>query len=407
MNKINKKELIIELFERFSNIGINKHNGTIRLGYEEDENLMHNEVQNIASEFGLNVYVDEVGNTFVSNVDWKEDAFLIGSHLDSVIDGGHYDGVAGIIAGLVIAKTIIDENLNIPVKIGAFRCEESSNFQYSTIGSSMITKKDYWNNISSAKSLCGKNIDEIYTERNFSRNPELITNIKGYLELHIEQGRVLEEADISVGIVNKIAGYKRFRVNIKGLSEHSGGTPMNIRKDALCCAAEIILGVENLGSIMGEDKIVATVGEILNTPNVMNVVPGETELYVDIRGIDEDQLLQMAHMLVSQISLLKAKRKLEIEITQIAYAKPINMSENYISQFKSCAKNLNFNEMVLTSGAGHDAMNFVDICETGMIFIPCKNGVSHNREEEISLDHLVSGVDLMMEFLKEKNNASN
>lgn len=230
-----------------------------------------------------------MGNTYASNANGKE-YYLIGSHLDSVIEGGRYDGVAGIIAGLMVMRWAREDGVNIPLRVGAFRCEESSNFGCCTIGSGLITKEIYKQDVGSLVSKAGKSLEQIFRERSLNLHPSRINGVKQYLELHIEQGKVLEEAGTPVGIVQTIAGPRRFKLYLRGMAEHSGATPMGMRCDAMCAASEIILELERIGNREAVYQSVATVGVVNNHPNALNVIPGEVELGVDIRGIEVSSL---------------------------------------------------------------------------------------------------------------------
>src|SRR5699024_10239394 len=230
MEYIDLTTYLNDIMKRFYPIGVEEDGGVTRLGYTREEDLMHEEFVRIAKEEGYLVETDEVGNTFISIKNYDE-YYLIGSHLDSVINGGRYDGVIGVAVGLILLKLIEEDNLDIPLKVAAFRCEESSNFMKSTLGSGLITGESY--DFDSLVSQKGKKLSEIFQNRGLNEKPELIKGIKAYLELQIEQGRILENKDLKIGIVDAIAGNIRLKARIKGLAEHSGATPMSLRKDAL------------------------------------------------------------------------------------------------------------------------------------------------------------------------------
>ncbi len=219
------------LFDKFYGIGTSENGGVTRLGYTEVEDEMHDTLRALGSEKGYGSYEDEVGNTYLydKSCDMDDEYYLIGSHLDSVIDGGRYDGVAGIITGLLIMNWAKRDNLGLPIRIGAMRCEESSNFGRSTIGSGLITKEVYKHDIGEAVNKQGETLQEVFKRKGYSLHPARIQGVKEYLELHIEQGKVLEEYGDKVGIVQTIAGPRRFNIHIHGNAEHSGATPMGMR----------------------------------------------------------------------------------------------------------------------------------------------------------------------------------
>lgn len=396
----NDIQYLEHLFNRFYEVGATESGGVTRLGYSKEEDQMHDIFMDIGKKMNLNVSRDEVGNTYINNNANASEYYMIGSHLDSVINGGRYDGVVGVIAGLLILKWISEENINIPIKVAAFRCEESSNFGISTIGSGLITNKITKKDIENLMSVKEELLGNIFSQKGYNLNPKKITNIKEYIELHIEQGKVLEECDIKVGIVSDIAGPRRFNVFINGQAEHSGATPMNMRNDALCAASEFILELEKSGNLEKDKKSVATVGIIENLPNVLNVIPGEVRLGVDIRGIDEESLDCIEKKMRENLLFISEKRNIEYFIQKISYVKPVRMSRSIKEKLCKCAEKLKMTYKVMPSGAGHDVMTFENICDTAMVFIPCYKGISHNKNEFTKLDSILDGAKVIYEYLK-------
>ena len=388
------------IFEQFYAVGITGMGGVTRLGYSPEEDEMHNIFRTIAEAEGFETYVDEVGNTYAANEISNREYYLIGSHLDSVVDGGRYDGVAGIIAGLMVLKWAKENNLNIPLRVVAFRCEESSNFGRCTIGSGLITKRIGRDHVECLEARNGKGFGEVFKERGFSMDPPKISNVKQYLELHIEQGKVLEEYGMSVGIVTDIAGPRRFNVHIHGEAEHSGATPMNMRSDALCAAAEFVLEVERIGKDESHRGSVATVGVIHASPNVLNVTPGEVTLGIDLRGIEEESLELMEKRMREAVNYISAKRHIPFFVEKLSEATPIKLDEGMQRRLVDCAERLRITYKVMPSGAGHDAMAFAEITRAAMVFIPCAKGVSHNHNEFTSLDSIYDGARVIYEYLK-------
>lgn len=212
ISTIENMQYLEKVFNEFYAIGSNNQGGVTRLGYSEEEDEMHNVFKFIVEKEGFQTYEDEVGNTYALNNKESSEHYLIGSHLDSVINGGRYDGVVGVIAGLMILKWAKEDNLNIPIKVVAFRCEESSNFGMCTIGSGLLTNEISKNDVENLISQKGERLKEIFEKKGYNLNPKKISNIKQYLELHIEQGKVLEEWGVRVGIVSDIAAPKRFNI---------------------------------------------------------------------------------------------------------------------------------------------------------------------------------------------------
>ena len=400
-NRIEDVQYCEKLFDSFYDVGCTETGGVTRLGYSAQEDQMHEVFAGLAKELNCKILKDEVGNTYASNANGKE-YYLIGSHLDSVIEGGRYDGVAGIIAGLMVMRWAREDGVNIPLRVGAFRCEESSNFGCCTIGSGLITKEIYKQDVGSLVSKAGKSLEQIFRERSLNLHPSRINGVKQYLELHIEQGKVLEEAGTPVGIVQTIAGPRRFKLYLRGMAEHSGATPMGMRCDAMCAASEIILELELIGNREAGYQSVATVGVVNNHPNALYVIPGEVELGVDIRGIEVSSLDRIEREMRESARRICKKRGIEYLEVKTSEIPPIDMSEDVQNGLEMAARRLGVNCRRMVSGAGHDAMSFAGICNTGMVFIPCVKGVSHNRMEFASITDICEGARVMYEYLKEE-----
>lgn len=391
-----------ELFRRFYSIGSTNDGGVTRLGYTPVEDRMHEEFIAGGREMGYTDIADEAGNTYVCNR-MDDDYYLIGSHLDSVVEGGRYDGVAGVIAGLMVLRWAKEDNLQVPIRVGAFRCEESSNFGCCTIGSGLITKEVYKQDIEGLMSKEGKLLGEIFEERGLNIRPKKIEGVRQYLELHIEQGKVLEECHTKIGIVSTIAGPVRYNLYFQGMAEHSGATPMMMRKDALCAASEVILEIERIGQRESMYQSVATVGVLYNKPNAMNVIPGTVQLGIDIRGIDTASLGRIEASVLDSARNICEKREIQLIEEKLSSIPPIKMTKDLEMKLEKAARELNISNRVMVSGAGHDAMSFAAICDTAMIFIPCDKGISHNKMEFATIDDICNGARVIYEHIRREN----
>ncbi len=394
---------IQRLFDVFYGVGALPGGGVTRLGYTELEDEMHRRFSDLAKELGCTVDTDLAGNTYAWLIPAHE-YVLIGSHLDSVIQGGRYDGVAGVMAGLLLLKRAKEANLPLPLKVAAFRCEESSNFGCCTMGSGLVTHqlKEGPEKLAGLTGKNGETLGEVFARRGLSLTPPRITGVKEYLELHIEQGKVLEETGVRVGVVSTIAGPRRWKLQLKGLAEHSGATPMSMRQDALCAAAEIVLAVERIGQREAAlCESVATVGVIQNTPNALNVVPGAAELGIDLRGSHTDSLDRMEHDTLTAARKICARRHIDLIESKLSEMDPVSMDEGIQRGLMAAAERLSISCRNMPSGAGHDAMAFAPLFPTGMVFIPCKQGISHNPLESASLQSILDGTDVLWAYLKD------
>lgn len=395
-------DVIKRWFDYLYSIGADETGGVTRLGYTKNEDVMHGAIRNFAREMGLKYSSDEVGNTYVYDENYSE-YYLIGSHLDSVISGGRYDGVAGVLAGLLILKWIKDNNLNIPLKVVAFRCEESSSFGIATVGSGLITKKLQIEKMKKVKNTEGVSLYEALRFRGYNPECRKIEGVLNYFELHIEQGRILEDEGLKIGIINSIAAATRYWLTIDGRQDHSGATPMGMRQDALCAAGEIIIELENIAKRESIHSSVGTVGYLGNYPNAFNVVPGRVKMGLDIRGVEKDSIDRIDDEIVKFVDEVCKKRNLNYELDNISKAIPVKLDENLKNELSEVATKLGIEHKIMNSGAGHDAMKFWDIAPTGMVFIPCKDGVSHNKAEEIEYEDIILGSKIIFEELKQLN----
>lgn len=394
------------LLNSFYGIGVTSEGGVTRLGYTAVEDAMHKMFEKLGEEIDCESIQDQVGNTYVCN-NMEDDYYLIGSHLDSVVDGGRYDGVAGVIAGLMVLKWAKEDGIEAPIRVGGFRCEESSNFGCCTVGSGLITKEASKQEIGGMIGKDGRSIAEVFAQYGYSLNPDKITGIKQYLEVHIEQGKVLQEYNTQIGVVKTIAGPRRFYLHIHGLAEHSGTTPMTRRNDALCAAAEVILEVERIGKQESYLNSVATVGVVENMPNALNVVPGHVMLGVDMRGVGEESLARMEQQLKDNTKLICANRQVELKIEKLNAIPPIHMGKELQVKLANAAREIGLTANSMISGAGHDAMSFADICETGLVFIPCIKGISHNKMEFTSIENICNGARVLYEHIRRECNDIN
>ena len=395
-------DVIKRWFDYLYSIGADETGGVTRLGYTKNEDVMHGAIRNFAREMGLKYSSDEVGNTYVYDEDYEE-YYLIGSHLDSVISGGRYDGVVGVLAGLLILKWIKDNNLNIPLKVVAFRCEESSSFGIATVGSGLITKKLQIEKMKKVENTEGVSLYEALRFRGYNPECRKIEGVLNYFELHIEQGRILEDEGLKIGIINSIAAATRYWLTIDGRQDHSGATPMGMRQDALCAAGEIIIELENIANRESVHSSVGTVGYLGNYPNAFNVVPGRVKMGLDIRGVEKDSIDRIDDEIVKFVDEVCKKRNLNYELDNISKAIPVKLDEDLKNELSEVATKLGIKHKIMNSGAGHDAMKFWDIAPTGMVFIPCRDGVSHNKAEDIDYEDIILGSKIIFEELKQLN----
>lgn len=394
--------LLADLFARFAPIGALPGGGVTRLAYTRQEDAMHDVFRDAAREMGFRVWTDCVGNSYAANFpENTEGCTLIGSHLDSVIEGGEYDGVAGVLAGLAVLRALRERKIALPVAVAAFRCEESSNFRLCTVGSGLVTGTLEEGALRAAVGRDGVPLLNRLREHGYDREKARLSGCARYLELHIEQGRVLQERGCEIGVVSAIAAPHRYVLTLRGTAEHSGATPMALRHDSLCAAAEIILAVERAGRDEAAHDSVATVGAVENHPNVMNAVPGTTTLQIDLRGVREDSIARMERAIDRDVETIRVRRGIDCALSVADIKHPVSLDEGLQKALCAAAEAEGLSHLVLPSGAGHDAMSFAGLCPTGMVFIPCRDGISHNIREHTELSQIENGVRVLLRVLTE------
>ena len=360
-------------------------------------------------QIGLQIHIDQIGNIFgrLDGANAKAPALLVGSHLDTVLHGGKFDGTMGVMAALEAVRILKEQKLVLqsPVEVVCFVGEESSRFGYSTLGSSLVAGEIHAKDLAHAADAQGTKLEDILASmgiyrknlRSMRRDP---STIKGYLELHIEQGPILEAKKKSIGIVTSIAAPTRFRVVLTGQADHSGTTPMEMRKDALVAASEFIVALENISrrySRMEKGRVVGTVGAIKIEPGVINAIPGKAELSVDIRSITAKAKRRVVRLAQARIHEIARRRKIQVKILPLREEDPVPLDKWLIHLLKECCEMRNIAYEIMPSGAGHDAMQMAKVTPAGMLFIPSRRGISHSPLEWSEPEDICLGAQLLLD----------
>ena len=395
-------------FNAISEFGALKGGGLTRLAFSKEDLEARKFLINLIEKNGFKLKIDNVGNIYAIYDDGCEaDAkpVCVGSHIDSVPNGGFYDGTLGVMAGLEALSSIKEAGIKLkrPLWLINFSCEESSRFKTATIGSKIISGKLSQQRLHELKDEDGISLFEAMSAAGFKPQnlDEAIlkeNSLHAYLELHIEQGPVLERSSISVGVVSGIAAPIRFEITIQGKADHSGATPMNMRSDALLAASHIIIAANKFAK--NKKTAVATVGYVHAKPGVLNVVPGEARLGVDLRDIDKASLEELNLELRNFVGELSRELKFSYEIRELSSDEPVKLSEHAINLLEDEVKKLGIQTLTLPSGAGHDAMNLTKLASSvGMLFIPCVDGISHNTKEAINFKDAVTATKILTNAL--------
>lgn len=384
---------------RFSKIGKGTH-GTTRLAYTDEWKEAQMMAKHLLEEAGMETAVDGVGN-LIGTKEGKDPELplvAVGSHLDTVPDGGDFDGVLGVAAAIEIARAISEDGIETRrgLQVMSFACEEGSRFGVGCIGSKTFVGELSKERADRIRDVNGLTLAQCLKAAGYE--PMLASSIKknelaSYLELHIEQGPVLESLGKQIGVVTGIAAPTRLLIHVEGQTGHVGTVPMKARKDALVAAAEIVSGVEDIVVRAGDG--VATVGRIEIQPNNVTAIPGSVKLWVDLRFLDgqsKDSCSASINELVNQI---ESQRKLKIESEVLTSEESVTLSPQVIDVIKQTANSMGFTLHEMPSGAMHDAAHMARITNVGMIFIPCKNGISHAPEEYANPKDIETGLNLL------------
>ncbi|MBE1552999.1 Zn-dependent hydrolase [Sporosarcina limicola] len=348
---------------------------------------------------GLAVQIDASSNLIgrLEGINKSLPPLMIGSHTDTVTGGGRFDGIIGVLAGIEIVRQLSEKNMALDhtLLIVDFTAEEPSEFGISTIGSrgmvnnlstEMLSRKDPDGLVlSEGIKLAGGRPKDIPVEALQKGDLSL------YLELHIEQGPVLEQTNTDLGIVTGIVGIQRYRIEVVGQANHAGTTPMNMRFDALTAASTLLLAIESIANQQYEELVVGTVGRLFNEPNGSNVIPGRVIFDVELRSLSTNAVDQMVNQIKEEITIVESNRSVNIVMDKLSQSDPIIVDQEVVNGIeKSCSKIGKTTH--LPSGAGHDANQIARISPIGMIFVPSKDGKSHCPEEFTEYEQVAKGV---------------
>lgn len=430
--KINEKRLL-ENLHTLKTFTDTPGEGVTRFSYGSQDANARKYILNRAKNAGCTISIDALQNIRIglkSNVPGKK-TVIAGSHIDTVRNGGWLDGIYGVCGALEVMETL-SEHINVANKINSvdsakhsrheqscnyemiiFAEEEGSGFGSTMTGSKFITGiykdpdldklvsdegrtlRDTLENLPAAEdgSL------EIYNTKDLSTENIMwdFDSIKTMLELHIEQGPILDRENLSLGIVDSIFGMRVIEITLTGVGNHAGATPMNERYDALCTAAECILAAESIIKTDVEQRTVVTAGKMEILPNCSNVIPETVRFTVEVRDKDEDKINKFMDKVIDEIRIIANKRGLECDIKEHSKSSPLHLADRLIKSMAERAEKQSLSYKVMDSGAVHDACMIAKYADTGMIFVPSINGRSHVPEENTNEDDLVLGVQFLLD----------
>jgi allantoate deiminase len=381
--------------------------GTTRLPFTKENRMAADYLKKIMETCELEVEEDVAGNIYGKwEIEKGKNYIAIGSHYDSVINGGKYDGVAGIVVGLVLVENYRRENKKPKhnLMILAFNDEEGVRFGTGFFGSRVFLQDMTRKELMETKDRQGISIFQAMKE--YGKNPEKlheistqIDQIEKYIEIHVEQGPVLDQRKKEIGLVHTIVGMQRYSISVVGESNHAGTTPMNLRKDPTKTACQIIASMIEMGEKMGENSTV-TVGYMQAFPGAINIIPHKIEFSLDFRSVEEKNLLKLKQRMKEKTKELCERNHLTYQIEQKLEVSPIAMSKEIWEKLYYISEQEGFSTISLPSGAGHDALPMAAKVNTALLFVPSKKGVSHCKEEYTSPNKLRNAVVILKKYLE-------
>ena len=397
--------------QHLGTIGALEGGGVSRLALTDADKKGRDLVISWMEDLNLDIKIDPIGNV-IATLKGQQDlpCIMMGSHIDTVSTGGLFDGNLGVLAGLEVIETLIDSNITLlhPVSVGFFTNEEGSRFAPDMMGSAVFTKALSLTTALGTVGIDGVTVGAELARIGYQGNAnfsDIKKTVAGFIELHIEQGPVLDEQKIDIGVVEGVQGISWQEFTLTGVSNHAGTTPMQYRQDAGLVAAQISTFVNQLALSMAPNQL-ATVGALHIKPNLINVIPNFARFTVDLRNPNEDELQKAELALEKYLTAQAKKHGLSVSKKSLARFQPVHFNTVLVNSIEQCAKTNNLSSKRMFSGAGHDAQMFAPHCPTAMIFVPSLKGISHNINEYTSPEQLSKGANVMLKTVMEFSSLS-
>jgi N-carbamoyl-L-amino-acid hydrolase len=403
--RVNSDRLWQSLME-LAQIGATPKGGVKRLTLTDLDKQGRDLVVSWAKQAGMTVTIDQIGNVFMrrAGTDPTLPPIMSGSHIDTQPTGGKFDGNYGVLAALEVVRTLNDHQIKTeaPIEVAFWTNEEGSRFVPVMMGSGVFCGAFTLEHAYAATDVDGKTV-----KGELERIGYLGDQVPGdhpigaYFEAHIEQGPVLEDADKVIGVVPGVLGLSWYDCIVTGMEAHAGPTPMGLRKDALQVATKIMQEVVNIGNRYPPYGR-GTVGMVQVFPNSRNVIPGEVKFSIDLRNVSSALLDTMHAEIEAFVAKSAQDSGLHIEIQRVSYYPPCPFHPECVSAVRNATEKLGYSNMEVVSGAGHDAIYTARLAPSGMIFVPCKDGISHNEIEDAKQEHLAAGCNVLLHAMLEK-----
>ncbi len=396
--EINGERLLRRLWD-LAEIGPIPGGGNNRLALTDADKEGRDLVLTWMRDLGLDVSIDTIGNVVAVQADVGQGPpVMMGSHIDTVATGGKYDGNLGVLAALEVIETAIESGVELerPLAAAFFTNEEGSRFPPDMMGSLCytggLTVEEAMSTTDADGASVGDELDRIgYRGTMPCPGPAPYA----FVELHIEQGPVLERDGMRIGAVTGVQGISWTEVNITGQSNHAGTTPMSMRRDAGLAAGELVVAVRRIAAEMGGTQV-GTVGALRLHPDLVNVVAARAQLIIDLRNTDDADLQSAERRLLAEVKRIAESEDVEIDTKWVARFEPVVFDPRVVELVESTASAMGLSVRRMPSGAGHDAQILADVCPAGMVFVPSVKGISHNPAEYTDPDDLVAGANVLL-----------
>ncbi len=407
--RINGERLWASLME-LAKIGATPKGGVCRLTLTDLDKQGRDLVTKWAREAGLTVTIDKIGNGFMRRAGRNNSLppIVTGSHIDTQPTGGKFDGNYGVLAGIEVVRTLNDHGIetDAPIEVAFWTNEEGSRFVPVMMGSGVFAKAFTLEHAYAATDTEGKTVKGELDRIGYIGPQEPGEHpIGAYFETHIEQGPVLEDNDTTIGVVQGVLGIRWFDCTVTGMEAHAGPTPMALRRDALQLSTHIMQEVVAV-ALRHAPHGRGTVGMVQVHPNSRNVIPGSVKFSIDLRNATDALVDQMADEVKAHAARLGKESGLGVQIELVSSYPAQAFHADCIEAVARAAGKLGYSSMPAVSGAGHDAVYMARLAPSGMIFIPCKDGISHNEIEDAKLEHISAGCNVLLHAMLERAGAA-
>jgi N-carbamoyl-L-amino-acid hydrolase len=405
--KVNAPRLLDRL-HALAEVGSTGDGGSCRLALTDADKDGRDLVVSWMRELGLDVHVDAIGNIFGTWQVGEGSPVMTGSHIDTVRTGGIYDGNYGVLAGLEVIQACQENNISPsrPITVGIFTDEEGARFSPDMLGSLVYVGGLGLEEALDIVSIDGARLGDELLRIGYAGSapcPGVVPH--AFVELHIEQGPVLESEGFELGVVTGVQGISWQEVTITGQSNHAGTTPMRLRHDPSFVAAMLTVYLRDIAERFGGDQV-CTVGKIDLHPNLVNVIPAKATITLDVRNTDEDTLVDAERLIDTFCFQLEQDEGVHIDRRTLARFEPVVFDDRVIEIIEKRCQETNANVKRLPSGAGHDAQMLARVCPSAMIFVPSQNGISHNPSEHTDASDLSRGADVLLQVILDLANTT-